>query len=85
MNSHKLWRQAVSQLRGTGRSRINLENVAELLLPKPPLDEQLKITETLQTVGEQIERENKYHENLKELKRGLMQDLLTGKVRVDTA
>ncbi len=83
LNSHKLWRQATSHLRGTGRSRINLENVAELLLPKPSLSEQIKIAEILETVESQMKDEERNHEHLQELKRGLMQDLLTGKKRVD--
>ena len=81
MNSHKVWRQAVAHLRGTGRSRINLENIAELKLPKPPLDEQIEIADALKTFDDRIQTEREYRESLRRLKRGLMQDLLSGTVR----
>ncbi|PSQ28407.1 restriction endonuclease subunit S [Halobacteriales archaeon QS_9_68_17] len=81
MNSHKVWRQAVAHLRGTGRSRINLENIAELNLPKPPLTIQEEIADTLQEFDLKIENEQDYRNRLQRLKQGLMQDLLSGTVR----
>lgn len=81
MNSHKLWSQAVSHLRGTGRSRINLENIAELQLPKPPLSEQKEIVEKLHNFDNRIQNESRYRNRLQRLKQGLMQDLLSGTVR----
>lgn len=85
MNSHKLWSQAVAHLRGTGRSRINLENISELNLPKPPLHEQVKIAEAIQQFDRRIENEQDYQNQLKRLKQGLMQDLLSGTVRTHEA
>ena len=81
MNSHKIWRQAVAHLRGTGRSRINLENIAELELPKPPLNEQIEIADVLESFDQRIQTERDYRDRLRRLKRGLMQDLLSGTVR----
>ncbi|MFC7057046.1 restriction endonuclease subunit S [Halovenus salina] len=85
MNSHKVWRQAVAHLRGTGRSRINLENIAELKIPKPPLPEQKRIAEILHDYDRRIENEREYRDQLKRLKQGLMQDLLSGEVRTTDA
>jgi len=85
MNSHKLWSQAVAHLRGTGRSRINLENISELKLPKPPLHEQIEIAEAIQQLDEKIENERGYQNQLRRLKQGLMQDLLSGTVRTHEA
>jgi len=56
-----------------------LENLPIAL---PPLLEQQKIAEILSGVDEKIEVERKRKERLEELKKGLMQVLLTGKVRV---
>ncbi|RKS81524.1 type I restriction enzyme S subunit [Haloarcula quadrata] len=81
MNSHKVWRQAVAHLRGTGRSRINLENIAELKLPKPPLKEQVEIADTLEKFDQRVENEQDYRDRLQRLKQSLMQDLLSGTVR----
>jgi type I restriction enzyme S subunit len=81
MNSHIVWRQAVAHLRGTGRSRINLENIAELKIPKPPLSEQEQIAEILHEYDRKIENERAYQNQLQLLKHGLMQDLLSGEVR----
>jgi type I restriction enzyme S subunit len=81
MNSHKVWRQAVAHLRGTGRSRINLENIAELKIPKPPLAEQRDIAEVLHEFDRKVQNERDYRDRLQRLKQGLMQDLLSGTVR----
>ncbi|EMA11299.1 restriction endonuclease subunit S [Haloarcula marismortui] len=81
LNSYKLWKQAVAHLRGTGRSRINLENISDLKIPKPPLSEQREIVEILEAYDHRIENEREYCEQLKRIKQGLMQDLLSGTVR----
>jgi len=81
MNSYKVWRQAVAHLRGTGRSRINLENIAELKIPKPPISEQQKIAEILHEFDRNAKKEREYRSRLQRLKQGLMQDLLSGKIR----
>jgi Restriction endonuclease S subunits len=51
-------------------------------IPIPPLDEQKKIVEIISGVYTQITHNKNYLSHLQELKKGLMQDLLTGKVRV---
>lgn len=48
----------------------------------PPLDEQTAIAEVLQTADKEIELLKAKRDKLKEQKKGLMQVLLTGKVRV---
>jgi type I restriction enzyme S subunit len=50
--------------------------------PLPSLEEQQKIADILSTVDKQIESYEKEKEKQIELKKGLMQQLLTGKVRV---
>jgi len=51
-------------------------------LPLPPLPEQQKIAEILGTVDKRLEALKNRKEKLKKLKKGLMDDLLTGRVRV---
>lgn len=80
MNSYKVWKQAVGHLRGTGRSRINLEDIAELVIPKPPVSEQRRIVNTLRCCDRNIGSEREYRGRLERLKQGLMEDLLSGTI-----
>jgi len=48
----------------------------------PPIAEQKKIAEILSAVDEKISVNKKIKEKLTQLKKGLMQDLLSGKVRI---
>ncbi len=61
---------------GTTRKRITRTNLGKLSIPIPPLEEQQKIAEILSTVDEQIENTEQLIEKTKELKKGLMQQLL---------
>jgi len=65
------------------QENINTGEYCSILLPLPPITEQQKIVSILETVDQNIEQERKTKKSLQELKRGLMQDLLTGTVRVD--
>lgn len=62
---------------GTTRQRISRGNLAKVLIKVPPLKEQQKIAEILSKVDEQIEQTDQLIEKTKELKKGLMQQLLT--------
>lgn len=53
----------------------------KVLLP-PTIEEQTKIADTLQTLDAEIDDLQRLHDALKEQKKGLMQKLLTGQVRV---
>ena len=67
---------------GTGYPAINSKDLAKILIKLPPLKEQQKIAQVLTTADKEIELLKKELEALKEQKRGLMQKLLTGEVRV---
>jgi type I restriction enzyme S subunit len=67
----------------TGVPSLNRENLKNILIPLPPLSEQKRIAEILTQIDQAIEKEEKYKEKLERLKKGLMEDLLTGKVRVN--
>lgn len=61
-------------LRGTSLVRISF--------PKPPVNEQIKIRRSVESVSERITREKNELLKLRSKKVGLMDDLLTGRVRV---
>ncbi|SDQ81497.1 restriction endonuclease subunit S [Virgibacillus salinus] len=67
---------------GTTVKGIRLETLKEIQLGVPTIDEQIKITNILQTYEKKINGESKKLSGLKHVKKGLMQQLLTGKVRV---
>jgi len=67
----------------TGVPSLNRENLKNFLIPLPPLSEQKRIAEILSQIDQTIEKEEKYKQKLERLKKGLMEDLLTGKVRVN--
>jgi type I restriction enzyme S subunit len=68
---------------GTTFQEITKSNLAKILIPLPPLPEQQRIAEILSQIDQTIEKEQQYKEKLKRIKQGLMEDLLTGKVRVN--
>ena len=64
------------------QKNINLEILEPLKLPLPPLPEQQKIAEILSTVDKRLELLRAKKEKLERVKKGLMNDLLTGKRRI---
>ena len=68
---------------GSNYPAINSYDVYELIIPLPPLPEQKRIASILSQIDKTIEKEQKYKEKLERIKQGLMEDLLTGKVRVN--
>jgi type I restriction enzyme, S subunit len=67
---------------GTGVIHTSSEKILELLILIPPLPEQQKIASILSNLDSLIQQEKQYKEKLQKIKRGLMQQLLTGKTRV---
>jgi type I restriction enzyme S subunit len=61
---------------------LNSSQVEKIKIPLPPLPEQQKIAEILSAVDERLELLRRRKERLERVKKGLMNDLLTGKVRV---
>lgn len=71
-----------SLIQGSTIKGVLREDLKNIELPLPPLPEQQKIAEILATVDGKLEKERERKGRLEELKKGLMQVLLTGKVRV---
>jgi type I restriction enzyme S subunit len=64
------------------QKNINLGILKTFKLPLPPVPEQQKIAEILSAVDKRLELLRNRKERLERTKKGLMNDLLTGKVRV---
>lgn len=72
--------KTVSTVNRRGSLRWNI--FSEINITLPSLSEQSRIFSVLSASDEAIEKEQSYKEKLLSLKRGLMEDLLTGKVRI---
>lgn len=67
---------------GSGQPLITASQLKTLKILLPPLSEQQKIAEVLSTWDEAIEKQSQLVEKLELRKKGLMQQLLTGKKRL---
>lgn len=67
---------------GTGQPKLNKAQLQSIKIPLPPLKEQKQIAEILSITDKKLENLKTKKEALEELKKGLMQKLLTGEVRV---
>ena len=66
----------------TAQPKFNKTDFKKILLPIPDLKEQYKIVSILLEIDEKTEEYEKKKQKLEELKKGLMQQLLTGRIRV---
>ncbi|MDD3726375.1 MAG: restriction endonuclease subunit S, partial [Candidatus Ratteibacteria bacterium] len=69
-------------IRHVGQSAVHNQYLINLKIPLPPLPEQKKIAEILSTVDKKLEFEKRRKEKMERIKRGLMEELLTGEKRV---
>jgi len=75
-------RELSKSLIGTDQPYIRTPILLKIKIPLPPLPEQQKIAEILSTVDKKLELLRKRKEKLERVKKGLMNDLLTGRKRV---
>lgn len=68
---------------GSTTPHLRVPDCGKILLKVPPLTEQREISSAIQSVATMLEQKEIKVEHLKGLKKALMQDLLTGKVRVN--
>jgi len=66
----------------TGVPSLNRNSLYSIKVPLPSLNEQNKISNILTSIEQKIETEKEKLSIINEIKKGLMQSLLTGKVRV---
>jgi type I restriction enzyme S subunit len=64
---------------------LNQSQVSQIKIPLPPFQEQQKIAKILSTIDKRLEIERKEKEKLERIKQGMMDLLLTGKIRVKVA
>ena len=71
---------------GTNVWHLNLDSWSrDLLIPLPPLEEQKKIAEILTIIDEKLENLRREKTNLERIRQWLMEELLTGRIRVRIA
>ncbi|MGG3841617.1 restriction endonuclease subunit S [Anoxybacillus kestanbolensis] len=82
-----LWNSEVSAIapeggRSHGLLNVGVNDFFNIFIPIPPIEEQYKISSIIRSVENKEKLELEKLEKLKTIKKGLMQALLTGKVRV---
>jgi type I restriction enzyme S subunit len=82
MQSSLYWNQLLPKQAGSTLKNISLPILKNILTPLPPINEQKLIPEILSTVDRAIELYREERVRVDRLKRGLMDLLLTGKIRV---
>jgi type I restriction enzyme S subunit len=82
LNSEDAIRQKMRLGQGSSVMRLYKDDVASIKIPLPPISDQRKVGEILSEADADIELINQRINVLHDQKRGLMQKLLTGEVRV---
>ncbi|MEE6452543.1 restriction endonuclease subunit S [Gottfriedia acidiceleris] len=82
MSSSSFYQQLEGMSQGGTMGVINSKILKSIHFPLPPLDEQLRIIDILTNIDHKLNIETSKYRRLQVLKKGLMQSLLTGKVRV---
>ncbi|MFS8652805.1 MAG: restriction endonuclease subunit S [Caldibacillus sp.] len=82
INAPYFRKQAINNSTGTTRLRIGLSALRKLKILIPSYEEQQKIADIMTTIDQKIEFEKMKIKKLIDIKKSLMQSLLTGKVRV---
>ncbi|MDE2591117.1 MAG: restriction endonuclease subunit S, partial [Patescibacteria group bacterium] len=67
---------------GLSRQGLTFKEIADFDIVLPPVAEQKKITSILSNIDSLIQKRQEYKSKLETLKKGLMQKLLTGQIRV---
>jgi len=68
--------------RAVGQASINQGKMRSITISLPPLSEQKAIAEILSTIDRKIESEESYKKSLDELFKTLLENLMTGRIRV---
>ncbi|SFK92941.1 restriction endonuclease subunit S [Salinicoccus halodurans] len=84
-----LWNKQVYNIapeggRSHGLLNVGVRDFFKILIPVPSLEEQKEIRKKIESINNKIHIEKQRLDELINIKRGLMQQLLTGKVRVPT-
>jgi len=85
LNSYYVVKQKASYGQGDSIVHISKDSIERIIIYLPPLPEQHAIANVLSTADREIELLKKELEQQKQIKKHLMQKLLTGKIRVKGA
>lgn len=80
--SHLLIMQLLMIQQSSSHIHINAETIKSIKIPLPSLEEQQKITTILSSLDSKISKLQSKKSLLEKLKKGLMQKMLTGQIRV---
>lgn len=84
LQSEKFKKELDLQSTGSTVAGIKQSSFRKVLLPIPSINEQIKISENLNSIVSRTDVIQDKLQHFQSLKKALMQDLLTGKVRVNT-
>lgn len=77
--SHKVHAESIGLMVGTsGRQRVSAKDVGNISVPLPPLEEQEKIVEKMQTLDTYIDSAKRSQEALKQVRKDALHALLSG-------
>jgi restriction endonuclease S subunit len=82
INHERFRRQVRAITGGVTRPKVTLGDVRRLTVDLPSLRQQRKIGAVINTTRDTLSAAGRVHESLLQLRQGLMDDLLTGRVRV---
>jgi type I restriction enzyme S subunit len=77
LKSAQYWRQVKKDAAGSTLHNINTQMLKALVIPRPPIKEQEKIASILSVVDNAVQTSSSIIAKTEQLKRGLMQQLLT--------
>ncbi len=83
LNTKKITSQIFNNVNSGAQGNIGKSDFIKVKIIKPLLPEQQRIAEILSQIDNTIEKEEAYKQKLERIKKGLMEDLLTGRVRVN--
>ena len=82
LQSHIGISNSLSWAKATVQSSLSMRTIRKIELFFPPYDEQIKIANILSRFDSYLEKQIQHKSKLENLKKGLMQKLLTGQIRV---
>ena len=84
IHSNHFQKSMKNSQKGTDLPHISKEEILRSMIPLPKKSEQIRISNILSNIDNNIQKEIIYKSNLESLKQGLMQKLLTGQIYVKT-
>lgn len=84
LNSHQFTKEIIKESQGGTRLSLNYTKLSRMYINIPPYETQLEIANYFHTLDQNIEKLEQLKKSYQVQKQGLMQQLLTGKIRVNS-